>query len=499
MPVNPFATSDSPPDRGWTPPPRSPWPGRLLVLTFLAGGFAFLFTPSGQRIGRAASRRLFPQERTADPPVRIVEKIVEKRVEVPVPGPPAALPSGPAPGPRGGDVNALFSGIGLKTALAASPGETATEERASDTSYRIEMTLSVRTPKSATTLEQLRPLNPSLGTLLPELPLLIGKGKVSDFFAHLYDLKTKTIAANLRRLDKLPSRHNFYDLDAMLELQHPATKQKVLLMQADMDVVSDGSDGDRMPSFDDYILKSSFFQPTTSYGWPKTTSKLNPVIPKLEEELRTAREKLKSSKLTKEEKATLTARAGEIPRLVADLKQRSYLIGQEDPFIVIPSSLRNYKGRNEWAPSIGDYAVVVYNNLLLPAVVGDYGPTIKVGEASLRMARQIDPEASPYKRPVSDLKVTYLIFPDSADAVRKAPDYNAWRLRCDELLRNIGGTGPDAVLYQWEDRLAKVTAVPASPATSPAGDPVTAPGIPSPTPAGTQTAPPPSPAAASER
>ena len=503
MATGPFSPSDLPPDRGWTPPSRSPWPARLLVLALLAGGIGSLFTPLGQRAGRAASRRLFPPERVAESEVRIVERIVEKRVEVPAPAPAVLPPVPPPSGPRGGNLNTLFSGIGLKTNFVPTVGSTATEERASDSSYQIEMTLSVRSPKPATTLNQLQPLNPGLGTLLPDLDLLIQKGKVSAFFRYLYDLKEKTVAANLRRLDKLPSRHNYFDLDALLELEHPATGQKVLLMQADMDVVSDGSDGDRMPSYDDYILKSSFFQPTTSYGWAKTTSKVNPVIPKLEEELRLAKEKLKSSNLTKDEKALLTARAGEIPKITTDLKRRSYLIGQEDPFIVIPSSLRTYKGRNNWAPAIGDYAVVIYNNLLLPAVVGDYGPTIKVGEASLRIARQINPAASPYQRPVSELKVTYLIFPDSADPERKPPDYRAWKLRCEELLKKIGGLGPAAALHEWEDRLSPkqplppVTSSEVVPAPPPAAADSATPMVPTPT--STRTATPPSPATSEGR
>ena len=113
--------------------------------------------------------------------------------------------------------------------------------------------------------------------------------------------------------------------------------------------------------------------------------------------------------------------------------------------------------------------------LLLPAVVGDYGPSIKVGEASLRIARQIDPSASPYKRPVSDLKVTYLIFPDSADAERKAPDYAVWSARCTELISRIGGLGEGVSLHQWEDRLnpkpvppPEAAATPPVPASAPA-------------------------------
>ena len=478
MPDDDFPRS-SQPISGWTPPRRSPWPGRLLILALLVGG---LFTPPGQKIGRVVSRRIFPPV-PGEGQVLVKEKIVEKRVEVPMPPPP--LPSSPSLSARGGDLNAMFSGIGLKTTLIPSLGETASEERASGTSYVVELVLKVNVPKPASTLNQLLPMNPALGKLLPQLEPMIGKGKVSGFFHYLYELKEKAVAANLKRLDRLPTRHNFYDMDTMLELEHAPTSQKVLLMQADMDVVSDGSDGDRMPSFDDYILKSAHFQPSTSYGWAKLTNKQNPVIPKLEDELREAREKLKSPKLSKEDKATLTGRVEEIPRITADLKRRSYLIGQEDPFIVIPSSLRRYKGQNAWTPGIGDYAVVIYGELLMPAVVGDFGPTTKTGEASLRIARQIDPAASPYRRPVSDLQVTYLIFPDSADAERKAPDYAAWRTKCEALLGRIGGLGAGVTLHQWEDRLSPKTSAAPPPATaSPAEAGTPAPVTP---PAGAQT------------
>ncbi len=441
-------------NRGGAGPRRgSPKWGRWGVLAAVAGGAVLLFTVPGQRVGRAVSRRLFPPVGTADAQVIIRERVVEKRVEVPVVAAPPALPTGPSLSPRGGDLGTLFSGIGLKTSLIPSAGDTATAERASEAAYVVEMVLKLRVPRPATTFEQLLPLNPKLGLLLPELRHLMERGKVSGFYHYLYDLKEKAVAANLKRLDRLPSRHNFYDLDAMMELEHAESGQKMLLMQADMDVVSDGSDGDRMPVIDEYILKSSYFQPTTSYGWAKLTDQLNPVIPKLEEELVGVQGKLKAPKLSKEEKASLTARAEEIPRVVADLKRRSYLVGQEDPFIVIPSSLRSYQGRNAWAPSIGDYAVVVCGDQLLPAVVGDYGPTTKVGEASLRIARQVDPEAGPYRRPVSDLKVTYLIFPASADAARQPPDYAAWKLRCQDLLGKMGGLGAGVALHEWEDRL----------------------------------------------
>ena len=39
---------------------------------------------------------------------------------------------------------------------------------------------------------------------------------------------------------------------------------------------------------------------------------------------------------------------------------------------------------------VGDYAVVVFGDQIYPAIVGDVGPNDKVGEASLRIAQQIN-------------------------------------------------------------------------------------------------------------
>ena len=58
----------------------------------------------------------------------------------------------------------------------------------------------------------------------------------------------------------------------MLELEHPGSKRKVFLMQGDMDVVSDGSDGDRLATMPEKIVNSPYYQPFTSYGWKKTGS-----------------------------------------------------------------------------------------------------------------------------------------------------------------------------------------------------------------------------------
>lgn len=70
-------------------------------------------------------------------------------------------------------------------------------------------------------------------------------------------------------LQELLSKHNFYDLETILHLRDPATNRRVFLMQSEMDVVSDGSDGDRLATMPAEIVESTNYQPFTSYGWKK--------------------------------------------------------------------------------------------------------------------------------------------------------------------------------------------------------------------------------------
>ena len=137
---------------------------------------------------------------------------------------------------------------------------------------------------------------------------------------------------------------------------------------------------------------------------------------------------------------------------IADMKIASFLIADYDPFIVVPINILADR-RDPYAPNIGDFAVVVHERTAYPAIVGDAGPSFKVGEASLRMAREINASATPYSRPVSDLTVTYLVFPRSADDPKRAPDYSHWRKRCGELVDKIGGLGEGVELHEWKDLL----------------------------------------------
>lgn len=134
------------------------------------------------------------------------------------------------------------------------------------------------------------------------------------------------------------------------------------------------------------------------------------------------------------------------------MKRYSFLISEYDPFIVVPLGVVNQS--SPFSPQFGDYAVVIVGDKLYPALVGDAGPRYKTGEGSLRLSREINPKAGPYSRPVSDLVVSYLIFPGSADPEAGPPDYEKLTAKCQELLHDIGGMGKDFKLHQWEDLLA---------------------------------------------
>jgi hypothetical protein len=56
---------------------------------------------------------------------------------------------------------------------------------------------------------------------------------------------------------------------------------------------------------------------------------------------------------------------------------------------------------------------------------------------------------------VSDLTITYLIFPGSADEKKGPPNLEAWHQKCSALLADIGGLGEGYSLHRWDDFIAK--------------------------------------------
>lgn len=351
----------------------------------------------------------------------------------------------------GGDIRKMSKGFQLKTKVTLVKGEAASVERKKDDSYAAEYELKITLPKAATTLAGLQQNTPKLGTMLPGLSEMLPKAEVSGFFFQLYENKTKRLQANATQLNELMTRHNFYDCETMLNLKHPKTGRRVLLVQAEMDVVSDGSDGDRLPQMPDKIVNSSYYQPMTSYGWRKTGNTPNPLIAGWKNRIKKAEAEIARADTKADRKSWLRARIVKIKREIQDMEARSYLIADYDPFIVMPINMLTTRG-DKYAARVGDYAVVVYDGKIYPTIVGDAGPSFKVGEASLRMCKQINARSNSYSRPVSDLTVSYIVFPGTADKFQ-APDYAKWHARCSSLLTEIGGLGPNSTLHSWANTL----------------------------------------------
>lgn len=380
------------------------------------------------------------------------------------------------------DVRKLRSGIPFVTEVTFEPGRVASQERIDDQSYTASYHLRLRMPGAAKSLGELAMVNPAIPKMFPAAAGWFNQAEVSPWYYRLYENKVERIRREANTLNEVLTKHNLYDCETILNFT-AGNGRKVFLMQADMDVVSDGSDGDRLASMPDAIVNSSNYQPFTSYGWPKRSATPNPMIEGWKGRIEAARKEAADPTTSRDRKAWLKDRIDYLKRGIEDMKSRSFLVAEYDPFIVIPVNLLG--SRDSFAPKVGDYGVVVYGDKLYPVIVGDGGPTFKVGEASLRIARELNPNASPYSRPVSDLKVTYLVFPGSRDEVKGPPNYVRWRDRCAELLAEVGGLGEGYELHLWQDLMPPpipeppTVPLPASDESAPAAVP------PAPVPAGT--------------
>jgi len=376
------------------------------------------------------------------------------------------------------DTGKLFNGITLHSTVETIPGADAATERTQPDSYALDLRLQARVPSANKTIEELAKINPHLPTLLPGLASMLPADPVSPLYAQLYDSKVKMLRQNLARLDLLLSRHNFFDCQTVLQMQHPQTHRKALLLQADMDVDADGSDADRMPVG---TGAPANFKPSTSYRWPKKTAAPNPYLAATEERLKRAEDEYALATTTPARKRELGNAVAELRAEVATLKKYSFLIGATDPFMVVPGAFTH--GGDPVKP--GDYALVVFGDSIYPAIVGDVGPNDKVGEASLRITKQINTLSTPYNRPVSDLKVTYIMFPGTAEKSVGPPDLEKLQARCEALVKEIGGA--TVPLYHWENIIppSPTPSPTPSPSPSPSGTPSTASptGSPSPSPA----------------
>ena len=387
--------------------------------------------------------------------------------------PPAEVITTPSPEPTASrppviigklDTAKLFNGVTVHATVETPPGADATTERVDPESYVLDLKLQARLPSPNRTIEELAKVSPQLPTLLPGLTAMLSPDPVSPLFAQLYNTKVKVLRENLVRLDQVLSRHNFYDCQTVLQLQHPQSHRNVLLIQADMDVDADGSDADRMPIGTGVTTN---FKPFTSYRWGKKNAAPNPYLPATEDRLKRAEDEYALKTITPERKRDLRNAITGLRAEVATLKKFSFLIGATDPYIVLPGAFAQGKD----APKVGDYALVVFADAVYPAIVGDIGPSDKAGEASLRIAKQINALSTPYNRPVSDLKVTYLVFPGTADKPFGPPDLDKLQVRCEALVKEIGGAG--VPLHRWENIIPPPPTPTPTPTPSPSASPTT--------------------------
>jgi hypothetical protein len=391
------------------------------------------------------------------------------------------------------DTARLFNGITVHATVETPPGSDASTERADPQSYVLDLKLQARVPSPNQTIEELAKVTPELPRLLPGLTAMLSPDSVAPFFNDLYSTKIKMLRENLVRLDQLLSRHNFYDCQTVLRLRHPDTHRKAILLQADMDVDADGSDSDRLPSGS---AASPNFKPFTSFRWTKKTNARNPYLAPTEERLRKAELEYEQRSLSADRKKELRAGIGQLRDEITTLKKFSFLIGATDPYIVLPSGF----ARGADGGKVGDYAVVIFGDKIYPAVVGDIGPADKVGEASLRIAKEINTTSTPMNRPVSDLKVTYLVFPGTADPPFGPPDLEKLQMKCETFVKEIGGA--TVPLHRWENIIPPPpTPTPSptpTPTPSPTSTPMASPGVsttPSASPSATFAFPIPSPSA----
>ncbi len=360
------------------------------------------------------------------------------------------------------DIANLFNGITLHSTVETAPGVDAATERIDPESYVLDLKLLARVPSPNKTVEELAKVSPQLPTLLPGLASMLSGNSVSPLFAQLYDTKVRMLRERLGRLELLLSRHNFFDCQTVLQLEHPQSHRKALLFQADMDVDADGSDSDRLPVG---TGSPANFKPSTSYRWEKKTDAPNPYLAGTEERLKRAENEYALATTTPARKRELRNAIAELRAEVGTLKKFSFLIGATDPFIVVPGAFT--RGPDPVKP--GDHALVVFGDAVYPVIVGDVGPNDKVGEASLRIAKELNPISTAYNRPVSDLKVTYIIFPGTAEKPFGPPDLEKIHTRCETLVNEIGGaTMP---LYKWAN------IIPPSPTPSPTPTPSPSPSV----------------------
>jgi hypothetical protein len=315
-------------------------------------------------------------------------------------------------------------------------------------------TATIVRPKALTKVEELEKLNPGLTQALPGLGDLVSKGTVSPKFKRLYDAKIDSMKEGVFMAER-----SYFDCATVLNVRSEKSGRIAVVFQSDMDTDTDGTDPVRLSKLKDYddARLSRSFQPVLSYAWRKEADgPPNPFIKYYDDTIRQLRGLQKQvagfaeadrgpvwqemKKHFDEQIATLDRRANYYR---GDLLRRRSLVGSLDPFIVVPTT---WVGQEM---SVGDFAAVVYAGHVYSCIIGDTGPKAKTGEASQRLAKALNPNASGKVSAVSTPGVTYIVFPQSRSA-KGAPDLARYQAEVGQLIDEIGGLGPGVKLHAWQ-------------------------------------------------
>jgi len=339
------------------------------------------------------------------------------------------------------DVRKSAKGLDLLTKLNVEESDgLASVLREDGESYFAKYDLNVKLPKAAQTLEELEVVNGDLGKVLPGLEQMLSGAKVSKFYRDLYTNKLSRLKKDFVRLDAVITTHNLFDTQTILNLIHPDSGQ--------------GSDGDRLPVMPLENVQSPSYQYSTSWWWKKVTDRPNPMIEGFKHRIGNADREIASGNASADRVRWLKQRKVSLDGYIKEAGAHSFLLAEYDPFIVMPTPMIVDRSDSH-GPRAGDYALVIYEDKVYPCIVGDAGPTYKMGEASLRVAKELNPRANKSYRPISDLTVTYIVFPQSGGE-RGPPNYAEWREKCAGLIEKMGGLGEGVALHEWEVTLPPV-------------------------------------------
>lgn len=309
-------------------------------------------------------------------------------------------------------------------------------------------------PAPVLSLDMLERLNPGLTKALPSLGTLLKDAVVSPKYDEMYHRKAVHLINNGNQLDS-----HYTDAATVLHLTDKSTQTKVVLFQAAMEVDVDGSNPERFESLNQYDLTDPDFQPRLSYEWLSEKAASNPFDPVLKETTSQLDQLLhdlssfyqkggfaydKNKQLRHGTNGALTLGVDQLNKTLAavikankevkelrnQLGRNASLMGKEDPFIVIPQWWIESGTTDTHPVKLGDFAAVIFNGEIYPAIVGDLGPDLKCGEASLPLARKLNPKYNS-SNGLDDPRATYLIFPGSGDSLRtpssKAPNKTLYR------------------------------------------------------------------------